>query len=253
MKGTLGYKIRTIVCAGCGQPASGHMRPNQRFCSHACYASSSKPWRRTGGAIRCEQCGGIFSVGGARLGQARFCSRGCADAWQGRNKLAYTCKVCGKGFRWSASRAKQANITYCSLVCRDADPDRAARLREMNARQAALRPNGLERLCYTSLDTLGIPYDRQAMIAGKFCVDALFPASRLVVQFDGDYWHGNPARFPDPDARQSRRMKLDRSQDAYLTKAGYRVVRVWESHLKRHSEALLEPVRAALGLKPRSA
>ena len=33
-----------------------------------------------------------------------FCSQAHANEWQGRNKDAYTCKTCGKEFRWSKSR-----------------------------------------------------------------------------------------------------------------------------------------------------
>jgi very-short-patch-repair endonuclease len=82
---------------------------------------------------------------------------------------------------------------------------------------------------------------------GKFCVDAWVPSRALVVQFDGDYWHAHPERFPQPDHRQQRRVKLDRSQDAYMAKAGVTVVRVWESELMRSPEIARARILAAHG------
>lgn len=121
---------------------------------------------------------------------------------------------------------------YCSTACRDACPEFAARLIKMIADQQAGNTNANERRGYRLLGELGVIFLPQHTIAGKFCVDAFVPHANLVVQFDGDYWHSNPALFPDPDARQARRAQLDRSQDAYLTKCGYRVLRLWDSEMK---------------------
>ncbi len=100
------------------------------------------------------------------------------------------------------------------------------------------------------LDSIGVSYDPQCMIGGKFCVDAFVPEAKLVIQFDGDYWHGNPERFPVPDARQRKRMKLDVSQDAYMAACGYRVLRLWESHIKQHPSAVADRILAALAASP---
>jgi very-short-patch-repair endonuclease len=140
--------------------------------------------------------------------------------------------MCGKAFYWSPSRHKANNITYCSLACRDADPARHDALIAMNARQQGLSPNKVEQRGYALLDSLGVPYERQHVVGGKFCVDAFVPDAGLVIQFDGDYWHGNPKHFPAPDARQRKRMALDQSQDAYMRACGYRVLRVWASELE---------------------
>lgn len=102
----------------------------------------------------------------------------------------------------------------------------------MNAKQQRIKINKLERDGYEILDELGIQYKPQYLIANKFCVDAFIPEWNIAVQFDGDYWHGHPEKFPNPDERQIRRMKLDRSQDAYLKKCGIRVIRIWESDVK---------------------
>ncbi|MDR6330650.1 DUF559 domain-containing protein [Deinococcus soli (ex Cha et al. 2016)] len=103
-----------------------------------------------------------------------------------------------------------------------------------------------ERIGYGILKRLGLPYRAQHLVARKFCVDAYLPEQKVVVQFDGDYWHGHPAKYAALDARQARRVNHDRSQDAYMAKLGYRVIRIWESDLKKRPEAVQEGLRKAL-------
>jgi very-short-patch-repair endonuclease len=116
----------------------------------------------------------------------------------------------------------------------------------MNVRQAALRPNGLERRGYAMLTLLGAKFEAQRLIGERFCVDAFVPEARTVVQFDGDYWHANPDLFPVPSKRQERRMRLDVSQDAYMRALGFRVVRLWESDLKKRPGQALVRLHSAL-------
>lgn len=121
-------------------------------------------------------------------------------------------------------------------------------LLSMTAKQSLGRQTKPEQIGYAILDSIGVDYIPQYVIGAKFCVDAFVPSAKLVVQFDGNYWHGHPALFPTPDARQQRRMSLDRSQDAYMAASGFRVVRVWECDLLKEADAvrhrllsLLEP------------
>jgi very-short-patch-repair endonuclease len=248
--GTLGYKVRTITCQGCGTEVTGHLRPDQRYCSLGCYRKGARPQRRTGATRECAQCSGAFYVtaGRAKLPETRFCSRQCADSWQGRNKTEHTCKICGETFRWSPSRTSggKYNVTYCSLACRDADPERAAALLEMNAIQSTHRRTNPERIGYGLLESLSLRFEAQAIFAGKFCVDALLPDHQAVVQFDGDYWHDRKGGSVEP--RILRRVALDRSQDAYMRACGWTVIRLWESDLKGDLAGCAEKIRQHLRL-----
>ncbi|MBF6612175.1 MAG: DUF559 domain-containing protein [Chloroflexi bacterium] len=101
-----------------------------------------------------------------------------------------------------------------------------------------MQPNHVERQGYSLLNDLGVEYVRQHLVGNKFCVDAFVPCVKLVIQFDGDYWHGNPAFFPNPDARQRKRMIIDKSQDAYMATCGFTVCRIWASDLKIKPETI---------------
>jgi very-short-patch-repair endonuclease len=107
-------------------------------------------------------------------------------------------------------------------------------LLEQTAKQATKKPNKLEIKGYSLLERLGVKFLSQYIIGGKFCVDAFIPAAKTVVQFDGDYWHGNPAVFPVPDERQKHRQKLDKSQDKYMAACGYSVIRIWEQDFRKN-------------------
>jgi very-short-patch-repair endonuclease len=240
--------VRTITCQGCGVTVTGRFRPPQHYCSLECYRRSSRPQRKTGADVVCTLCGVTFYLPAIRIAQAShyFCCHKHATDWQGRNKTNHTCEVCGNAFRWSPSREKANNIRYCSQDCRNKDPQQRERLLTLCANQRKQRPNANEVRGYALLDALGVRYEKEAPLAGKFIVDALLLDHPMIVQFDGDYWHGNPAKYPSPDARQTRRATLDSSQDAYLAKCGYRVVRLWESTLKDHPDEATAQVRAAL-------
>lgn len=215
-----------------------------KYCCKPCAAKG----RKTGEMRPCGICGEPVYITKSRLGKDQyFCSVEHANKWQGRNKTQHTCKTCGNEFRWSPSRSKvDHQILYCSLLCRDADPQRRERLLQMTAMQQLGRQTEPERIGYTLLDSLPIDYTPQHVIGGKFCVDAFIPDPGVVVQFDGDYWHGHPERFPYPDARQQRRMKLDSSQDAYMKACGYSVIRIWETDLKHNLESVSARLRQLL-------
>jgi hypothetical protein len=154
--------------------------------------------------IECEFCGKAFYCQSSVInnGKHHFCCFDHANKWRGRNKTTHICIICGKSFQWSPSRSKSNNIKYCSLACRDADPERAILLRHMNVKQLSMRPNNLEQAAYTILDEFDVTYEKQYLIGDKFCVDAFVPSCNLVIQFDGDYWHGNPSRFSVLSERQ---------------------------------------------------
>jgi G:T-mismatch repair DNA endonuclease (very short patch repair protein) len=90
------------------------------------------------------------------------------------------------------------------------------------------KPSGLEQRLRDILTGLNVDFEPSALIKPRFVVDARI--GNLIIQADGDYWHGHP-RFEPLTERQLQQQKRDRAQDAYLTKCGYTVVRIWEKEL----------------------
>ncbi|MDM7855795.1 DUF559 domain-containing protein [Cellulomonas alba] len=83
----------------------------------------------------------------------------------------------------------------------------------------------------------------QHLIFDKWTVDACVPAMRLVVQADGDYWHGR-----NPEDRESplvaKNMANDARQAAYLDRAGWRLLRLWEYELLHDPDRCRERIAA---------
>lgn len=194
----------------------------------------------------CGQCGTPFYAHASREGKARFCSNACQIAWQGRNKTVHVCETCGTEYRrspyWSTNFAQR----YCSIPCRDADPAFKARLIAMNTLQQTGRITRAEVAGYALLDSLGIAYEPQAIFKGKFTPDATVATARLLVQFDGDYWHDR--KGVSTEARIRKRVALDHSQDAYAAACGWRVLRLWESDLQGDAEGCAARLLSALGV-----
>lgn len=151
----------------------------------------------------------------------------------------------------AASRHMVANNPMRRPECRDkvvawraAHPDESARLSAIAiAAQSKKKPSGLERKLWSLLDGFGVDYEVQAVIKRHFVVDVRI--GRLVIEADGDYWHGHP-RLGALTERQRKQQARDRSRDAYLRACGYTVVRIWESDMSA------EAVFAALALQPQT-
>lgn len=124
---------------------------------------------------------------------------------------------------------KRPEVVAKVIAWQRAHPDIAAihsaKARSKNQRE---NPSSLEFKLRQILAGLDIEFEPSAIIKPKFVVDIRI--GNLIIQADGDYWHGHP-RFEPLTDRQIAQQKRDRAQDAYLHKCGYNVVRIWESDM----------------------
>lgn len=226
----IGSRMPYIPCPICTTPFKP-LLGNNGIPAKTCSASCGSMLRKTGETIPCVVCSTPLYK--KKSSKTKCCSTACSNAWQGRNKKTYTCQTCSNTFTKSASHEKFGTIKYCSVNCCNTNPEFLANLTQLRIAQSKNKdPNNLEKLGYKLLQEFGHAYIPQYTINNKFTVDAYIPTLNTVIQFDGDYWHGNPIKFKSTDKRQSKRMALDISQDAYLRKLGIKVVRVWESAFK---------------------
>ena len=243
------YAVREIHCPTCEKVVIGRFPNKRKYCSRECSLPGRAENRKTGRLVACAQCGNEIYRAVSAIRSKSFCSVSCHNAHQGRNKTTHVCETCRATFQWSPSRHKANNIRYCSIRCRDADPGKVEQLRRMNNLQQSGKTTSCERLGYGLLESLGIEHERQFMFDGRFCVDAFIPGKLIALQFDGDYWHGNPARYALLDPRQQRRVQLDRSQDAFMESRGVKVFRAWHSDLQRNIEAVTARLQQLLAAR----
>lgn len=198
------------------------------------------PKPKTGKMVSCNICNKLFWVYRYMIkkGHGRFCSRQCADKGNIKPRTIIKCSHCNKLFEVIPSMVVDKRTgtrrQYCSEKCRYGSIEFIEKMRSLNAMQQKIKINNLETTGYAMLDSLGLHYEKQYLINGKICVDACIVESKIIIQFDGDYWHGNPNKFKTLDKRQTRRSTYDKSQDAYLTKCAYKIIRFWESEIRHN-------------------
>ncbi len=103
----------------------------------------------------------------------------------------------------------------------------------------------IEKLFEKILEELTIPYLKKFRIYDKLKVnfwfreyDFLILDSKILVEVDGDYWHGNQAKFEQLSEFQEKVQNDDIIKQKFAEKNGYQVVRFWGSDIKEKYETV---------------
>lgn len=246
-----------LICQNCGKPFK--TRPanaksgRAKFCSRSCAVSATHkglpkpksrdnikaahaaivgrpPWNK-GELISkiCEICGMVFEVQPNRA-SARFCSLECTNAWKRTitgtdhplfTRVKMSCEMCGKEV-W-VKRAKVSEFRFCSRRCQGSYTSK--QWPHESSIEQALQSEFIHR---------NIPFEAQYAI-GPYVVDFAFPESRLAVEADGTYWHGN-------DKQQAK----DRRKNGFLKKTGWNVLRLGEKDIKANTSACVDRIVSLL-------
>lgn len=89
-------------------------------------------------------------------------------------------------------------------------------------------PTKIEIMIKNELDKHNINHISQYLVNNKFCVDEYLPEHNLIIEVDGNYWH-----------KLDRVIKKDKAENAYLSKCGYRILRIPEDKVSGFSAASL--------------
>lgn len=246
------YAFRTFTCKNCQQTVTLRRPENKtQFCSLDCYRSALKPEKKTGENKKCFNCGTDIYVTKGMLKEHNFCTIHCLNEFQGKDKTLHICETCNKEFKWSPSRSKSLdrNIRFCSIECRNKSDDwRKKSVYNANFIQNKKKGlNKLELAGNTILDELNLSYSNQVLIGERFTVDVLLNDYKVIIQWDGDYWHGlKKDKNGNLDVRQQKRVNLDKSENAYFKKCGYVILRFWEHEVLKNRESVIENIKTAI-------
>jgi len=229
--------MREFVCLGCRRTVQDNRSVNNlKYCSLECYRKSKRPQRMTGQKILCNFCGKEVYKQRCFVEKHNtlFCSRECANKYQGRNKIVFICKICSTPFRWSASRTKNNNPTYCSVECRNKDEEwiQNSYIKGNLVQQKKKGLNKLELKGRKILTDLKLEFNEQVLMFNKFLVDILLKKQPVIIHWDGLYWHSKP-----------KRKRLDESQDAYLRKCGYKILRFTDKEIKNDVDEVYDTIK----------
>jgi len=85
------------------------------------------------------------------------------------------------------------------------------------------------------LQDLEIDFNEQVLMFDKFLVDILLKDKKTIIQWDGEYWH----------TMKKNRIR-DKSQDAYLKKCGYNVIRITDKQIKNNIQEVYNQIIQSL-------
>jgi very-short-patch-repair endonuclease len=85
------------------------------------------------------------------------------------------------------------------------------------------------------LKQLGIEFHKHKYLNIKhnYPCDIFIPSKNLVIECDGDYWHGNILKYPILQQWQLNQIEEDKIRTKELIDKGYNVIRLWENEIKR--------------------
>jgi len=104
---------------------------------------------------------------------------------------------------------------------------------EKQAKKMSRKMTWPEREFKKMMRELGIKILPQKIVGGKI-YDFYIPSKNILIEIDGDYWHGNPEVFEEQNAMQRRAAKNDAYKNVLAKGLGYEIERIWENDLKHN-------------------
>ena len=68
----------------------------------------------------------------------------------------------------------------------------------------------------------------------RFILDFWIPSCNLCLECNGDYWHGNPKIYVQPDKYQKKNIDRDQRKAEMLARQGFNIVTLWESDINNN-------------------
>ena len=209
-----------------------------QYCSHKCFFKN----RETGLIVKCDFCSkDVYKQNNNyKKNKNHFCNIECFNSFQKKDKINLLCKICNKEYFLSKSIVLRSEYErkYCSLECRNKDEEWVKNTC-IKGNLAQLHKKGLNKLELKGreiLQDIGIQdFQEQVLMFEKFCVDVLIESKKLIIQWDGAYWH-----------TKEKRKNLDISQDAYFQKCGYKVLRITDLQIKNNINEVYENIKRAI-------
>jgi len=183
---------------------------------------------RKEGDYRCDQCDKLFTSNTSLRSHRSYCS-------STNEPTSVTCSVCNKVFK------RQRGLTW---HMRSHDPEffeiHSNRVSKGLETARPMKRNSEAEIKFVKklIDVHGENVVHKFRIEGvNHEYDFYVAAENLIVEFDGDYWHGNKENF-ELTPKMKRQYWLDKVYTLAAQNAGYAVRRVWESKADQYPNDL---------------
>ncbi len=218
--------METKNCIGCNKKYNSYPSAQRQYCSHQChFTHTTNPMLGKHHTQETKQ----------KIAAKAVIRTGTRNSFYGKHHTAQTiaiireknrkglirnCTDCQKPFYAKRFRLTHRNTQYCSNECRQKNTLTQGTRIELHIR------NYLSQLCIDFVKNNCITLNGR-----RFYPDLYVPSMQLFIECDGDYWHGNPAQYPQPDIIQKRSMERDKHFESLCYENGFKLVRFWESDI----------------------
>jgi very-short-patch-repair endonuclease len=165
----------------------------------------------------CPVCGKIFFT--SKIKNRKTCSHACAYFLIKLNTkyIKLVCETCGKvkyinekRYDYYKNTKGPRAFTFCSIKC---------------SLKSVI--SGLETKIIELLDTYKIEYTKQYQI-NRFHYDFFIPSKNVLIECQGDYWHGNENVFKQLSEKQLKTKEKDKRKEKLALDCGYKILYFWE-------------------------
>jgi very-short-patch-repair endonuclease len=98
----------------------------------------------------------------------------------------------------------------------------------------------------SKLDINKINYISQHPMYNQFIVDFYLPDNNIIIEVQGDYWHGNPNKYGNENGlkpltqKQIDKIGKDKKRYEFLINHNHIVYMIWESDIYKNTEECLK-------------
>ena len=102
---------------------------------------------------------------------------------------------------------------------------------ERQAKKMDNKPTGCEVLMIELLESIKVKFETQKIVHGKI-FDFYIPEKNMLLEVDGNYWHGYGLKLEEMNDIQKKSYKNDKQKEIFAKGLGYNILRVWEHELQ---------------------
>ena len=257
---------KNTICSNCGKTfyrIQSHInRQENQFCSVKCEQEfrHNKLFENR----KCEICNNYFHI--SKSSNQRFCSRECQGKWQSqqtrelnprfRQKLA-KCEYCKKIIYVKNYKLESGQYNFCSSKCRQLwyssfwcqqeewkNKSRTRILKTLNDGKMSFTNSKPQQIIDKLLSELDIKYTKE-YILDFYSIDNYLNDSNLMIEIQGDYWHGNPVRFNKKlNNTQIENIRKDKAKHTYIkNKYNIEILYLWENDIVNKLDVCKELIK----------
>jgi very-short-patch-repair endonuclease len=169
------------------------------------------------GKFACDRCGKIFEKNTSLRAHKARCGK----------DISLKCDICNKTFKNKSGLGIHKNHHDENFNKKHT----AAAQKMVKTRKCPRSTSKSEESFFESLKKiLGMKVQHKFRIDGySHEYDIFIPELNLIIEFDGDYWHGNKSTQDFLTPRMKQQYQIDKSHNEKAILCGYNILRVWSS------------------------